>query len=53
MTTQGLTQNINESLHMKQHMMCNKHKNNSAEHVDLVCQINCLLHNNGHKKGAY
>ena len=52
MKTRGLTQNINESLHMKQHMMCNKHKNHSAERVDLVCQINCLLHNNGHKKGC-
>ena len=51
-TSHGLTQNINESLHSKQHAMSNKHKFHSKARLNLICQVNVLIHNYGHEKAC-
>ena len=50
--TLGLTQNINESLHAKDHGMCSKDVFHGQKRMLFVCRQNCLQHIFGHTKGC-
>ncbi|CAL4251404.1 unnamed protein product [Meganyctiphanes norvegica] len=52
MCERGLTQNINESMHSKQHMMAAKHKDQKEDRLDFVCELTVLQHNFGHENAC-
>ena len=50
--SRGLTQNINESIHSKQHVMSDKCKWHSEETLLFVMEVTILQHNFGHEKAC-